>query len=99
VIPYSQYITKELAAFIKKAEGLEIILVDGRPEGISNIVDGQEESELLGATEKCKVVALSELASNLKAQGIFDVQLKTPFMDLTYYHYIKEKYVSERIRT
>ncbi|MDF2789292.1 MAG: glycosyl hydrolase family 2, sugar binding domain protein [Neobacillus sp.] len=90
VIPYSQYITKELAAFIKKAEDLEIIFVDGRPEGISNIVDGQEELELLGAIEKCKVVALTELAANLKAQGIFDVQLKTPFKDLTYYHYMKD---------
>ncbi|MDQ0972235.1 hypothetical protein QFZ31_002113 [Neobacillus niacini] len=90
VIPYSQYITKELAAFIKKAEGLEIIFVDRRPEGISNLVDGQEALELLGVIEKCKVVALTELAANLKAQGIFDVHVKTPFKDLTYYHYMKE---------
>jgi hypothetical protein len=42
VIPYSQYITKELAAFIKNSGNLEIIFIDGRPDGISNLVDGQE---------------------------------------------------------
>jgi hypothetical protein len=90
VIPYSQYITKELAAFIKNAAGLEIIFVDGQPEGISNVVDGQEVSELLRALEKYKIVPLSELAKELKEKGIFDLQLKKPFKDLTYYHYEKE---------
>ncbi|MFB3159880.1 glycosyl hydrolase [Neobacillus sp. 179-J 1A1 HS] len=93
VIPYSQYITKELAAFIKKAEGLEIIFVDGGPEGISNIVDRQEESDFFGAIKKCKVVALSKLASVLNAEGVFDIQLKKPFKDLTYYHYMKENHI------
>ncbi|MEH7094123.1 glycosyl hydrolase [Neobacillus vireti] len=90
VIPYSRYITKELAAFIKNVDDLEIILVDGKPEGIANVVDGQEVSELLRAVEKCKVVPLSELATELKEEGIFDLQLKKPFKDLTYYHYEKE---------
>ncbi|ULT58998.1 hypothetical protein L1999_10925 [Neobacillus drentensis] len=90
VIPYSQYITKELAAFIRDAAGLEIIFVDGKPEGISNVVDGQEVSELLRAVEKYKVVPLSELAKELKEEGIVDLQLKKPFKDLTYYHYEKE---------
>ncbi|PLS05408.1 glycosyl hydrolase [Neobacillus cucumis] len=90
VIPYSQYITKELAAFIKNAAGLEIIFVDNKPEGISNAVDGQEISELLKAVEKCKVIPLKELVSELQAEGIYDIKLKQPFKDLTYYHYIKE---------
>ncbi|MBT2654762.1 hypothetical protein J7E81_05800 [Bacillus sp. ISL-18] len=89
VIPYSQYITKELAAFIKATAGLEIIFVDGKPEGISNVVDEQEVSELLRAVDKFKVVPLSELAKELKKEGIFDLQLKKPFKDLTYYHYEK----------
>lgn len=90
VIPYSQYITKELAVFIKHSCGLEIIFVESRPEGISNVVDQHEVSELLSAVEKCKVVALSELASVLKAEGVVDIQLKNPFKELTYYHYKKE---------
>jgi len=90
VIPYSQYITKELAVFIQNTEGLEIIFVDGRPEGISNVVDGQVVSELLTAVEKCKVVPLSELALELHEEGIYDIKLKKPFKDLSYYHYLKE---------
>jgi len=90
IIPYSQYITKELAAFIKSAEGLEIIFVDGKPEGISNVVDRQEASELLRGVDKCKVVPLDELAPELKAEGVVDIQLKKQFKDLTYYHYVKE---------
>ncbi|MEH7547473.1 glycosyl hydrolase [Neobacillus vireti] len=90
VIPYSQYITKELAAFIKNAGGLEIIFLDGKPEGISNVVDKQEVSELLKSIETCKVVSISELASELRANGIFDIKLTNAFKDLTYYHYVKE---------
>jgi hypothetical protein len=90
VIPYSQYITKELVAFIKNSGNLEIIFIDGRPEGISNVVDGHEVSELLKVVEKCKVVGLNELVSALKAEGVFDIQVKQPFKDLTYYHYKKE---------
>ncbi|MBM7652396.1 glycosyl hydrolase [Neobacillus cucumis] len=90
VIPYSQFITKELAAFINNSADLEIIFVDGRPEGISNLVDQEEASNLLKAVDKCKVVSLGELASELRTVGIYDIKLKKPFKDLTYYHYLKE---------
>ncbi|WP_160719282.1 glycosyl hydrolase [Bacillus sp. USDA818B3_A] len=93
VIPYSQYITKELAAFIKNADGLEIIFVDGKPEGISNVVDKQEVSYLLKSIETCKVVSLSELASDLRINGIYDIKLTNTFKDLTYYHYVKENHI------
>ncbi|NHC42512.1 glycoside hydrolase family 2 [Bacillus sp. MM2020_1] len=91
VIPYSQYITKELAAFINNADGLEILFVDGRPEGIANVVDKLEAAELLAATKECKVIPLTDLAKELKSKGIYDIQLKKPFKDLTYYHYVKEQ--------
>jgi len=90
VIPYSQYITKELASFIKNSNGLEIIFVGGWPEGISNVTDRKEDTELLEATKECKVVPLSDLVDELKARGIYDIQLKKPFNELTYYHYVKE---------
>ncbi|MEH7418020.1 glycosyl hydrolase [Neobacillus drentensis] len=93
IIPYSQYITKELAAFIGDAVGLQIIFVDGKPEGISNVVDKQEVSELLKAIERCKLVSISELASELRANGIYDVKLTNAFKDLTYYHYEKENHI------
>ncbi|MBT2721135.1 sugar-binding domain-containing protein [Bacillus sp. ISL-46] len=90
IIPYSQYITKELASFIKNSDGLEIIFIDERPEGISNVLDQQEAAELLGEIEECKVVRLSDLANDFSARGIYDIQLKKPFKELTYYHYVKE---------
>ncbi|MEH7073509.1 sugar-binding domain-containing protein [Neobacillus drentensis] len=90
VIPYSQYITKELASFIKNSDGLEIIFVDGRPEGIANVVDQMEAADLLRATEDCKVIPLRNLTNELKALGIYDIRLKKPFKDLTYYHYVKD---------
>jgi hypothetical protein len=90
VIPYSQYITKELASFIKNSNGLEIIFVGGWPEGISNVADRKEDTELLEATKECKVVPLSDLVDELKARGIYDIQLKKPYNELTYYHYVKE---------
>lgn len=90
VIPYSQFITKELAAFINNSADLEIIFVDGRPEGISNLVDQEEASNLLKAVDRCKVVSLGDLASELRTEGIYDIKLKKPFKDLTYYHYVKE---------
>ncbi|MED4229170.1 glycosyl hydrolase [Neobacillus cucumis] len=90
VIPYSQFITKELAALINNSADLEVIFVDGRPEGISNLVDQEEASNLLKAVDKCKVVSLGELASELRTEGIYEIKLKKPFKDLTYYHYVKE---------
>ncbi|MEH7131071.1 sugar-binding domain-containing protein [Neobacillus drentensis] len=90
VIPYSQYITKELATFINNSDGLQIIFVDGRPEGISNVVDQTEAAELLRATEDSTVISLSNLANELRALAIYDIQLNKPFKGLTYYHYRKE---------
>ncbi|WP_163538072.1 glycosyl hydrolase [Gracilibacillus sp. YIM 98692] len=90
VIPYSQYITKELAAFIRDAIDLEIIFVDDRPENISNELDQDEVKVFLEATERCKVVPLEDLANELRTLDIYDINLKKPFKDLTYYHYFKE---------
>ncbi|WP_034332619.1 sugar-binding domain-containing protein [Bacillus sp. J37] len=90
VIPYSEYITKELATFIKNSDGFEIIFVDNKPKGISNEGNKSLSQELIKSVEKCKVVPLDKLVTELKASGIFDLELKKPFKDLTYYHYFKE---------
>lgn len=90
VIPYSQYITKELAQFIKNADGLEVIFVDGLPQGISNETKDDEVTQLVKACEGCKVIKLEELANQLKHREFNSVKLSSKFPGLTYYHYFRE---------
>lgn len=90
IIPYSQYITKELADFIKNSNGLEIIFVDNLPQGITNETREIEVLELMKACEKCKVVKLEELGCYLHEKGFYEIKLKDKFLDLTYYHYFKD---------
>ncbi|MDT8860218.1 hypothetical protein N0O92_08225 [Alkalihalobacillus sp. MEB130] len=90
VFPYSQFITKELAEFIIENKSLDFIFVNQRPEAISNEVEATVSKKLLEAMNECKVVPLDDLANELKANGMYDIQLKKPFKDLTYYHYVKE---------
>lgn len=90
VIPYSQYITKELAIFIKNSNGVEVIFVDGLPQGISNEIKEDEIVQLLKACEGCTVVKLEDLASELKSRGFNSINLKSKFPDLTYYHYFRD---------
>lgn len=89
VIPYCQYATKELAAFIRSAGGLNIIFVDGHPEGIANELDDEAARSLMDAVSRCAVVRLDELADRLKAEGLCDIRLRRPFKDLTCYRYRK----------
>lgn len=90
VIPYSQYITKELANFIKTAKGLEIIFVDGMPQGITNETSETKQAELIKICEGCTILKLEELADALQEKGFKEVKLKNKFSDLTYYHYFKD---------
>ncbi|MBU7591276.1 sugar-binding domain-containing protein [Metabacillus halosaccharovorans] len=90
VIPYSQYITKELATFIKNSVELEIFFIEGLPQGISNEINELAAEELLQATKSCKVIPLTSLAHELKARGIYDIRMKKLFKDLTYFRYFKE---------
>jgi len=92
VIPYSEYVTRELAAFIRMAAqaGLRIVFVNGLPKGIANEPDEGIAGELLAAIQSCEVAQLDDLAARLKAEGIYDVHLHQPFRDLTYYRYVKD---------
>ncbi|WP_256758092.1 sugar-binding domain-containing protein [Cohnella sp. WQ 127256] len=92
IIPYSQYVTKELALFMMKNQELEIIFVDGHPEGISNERNDQRAAELLAAIKTRSVISLSQLADELKAKHIYDICLNNSFKDLTYYHYFKDNH-------
>jgi hypothetical protein len=90
VIPYSQYITREMATFIKDAKGFEIIFVDDLPQGIANETDETAALELMNIVNRCKVIKLERLAAELKAEGIYDIKFKDEFSSLAYYHYYKE---------
>ncbi|MFT8347533.1 glycoside hydrolase family 2 [Clostridium saccharoperbutylacetonicum] len=89
VIPYTKYIAKELANFIKNAKGVEIVFVDAMPQGITNETSAAEEAELMKSCGNCTVVKLEELAGVLQQKGFKEVKLNDKFSDLTYYHYFK----------
>ncbi|MCM8709903.1 glycoside hydrolase family 2 [Clostridium sp. SYSU_GA19001] len=90
IIPYSQYITKELAIFIKNSKDFNVIFVDDLPQGISNETNEAAASELMNIVRKCRALELEKLAEELKTCGIYDITLKNEFSSLTYYHYYKE---------
>jgi len=93
VLPYSQYITKELAAFIRDAVDLDIIFIDAAPEGISNELNEALSDELLVAARLRKVVAIDKLADYLIEKGHYDIRLTSEFKHLTYYHYKKNQHL------
>lgn len=90
IIPYSQYIIKELAQFIKNSNGFEVVFVDGIPQGISNETNEVEVANLLRACEGCKVIKLEELADQLQTRELNSVKLVNKFKDISFYHYFKE---------
>lgn len=87
IVPYTQRITKELAAFIEKADGLPVIFVDALPEQVVNT----EDKAVPAAVLACKVVALENLAETLKDAGYYEVALGEYFKDLSVYHYVKDR--------
>ncbi len=88
IVPYSKYITKELALFIKDAKDFDVIFVNKLPEAISNETDSNKANQLLSICEKCKVINLDEISNALIEEK--SIKLKNKFKDLTVYHYYKE---------
>lgn len=93
IVPYAEYITRETAAFAGKASeaGFPVFFVDGRPTGLCNLMDPEEEKCLLKGLSKCNVVSLDDLSKTLKSNQLFEIDSSTEFDQLRYYHYRKEK--------
>ncbi|WP_140398054.1 glycosyl hydrolase [Lachnoclostridium sp. An169] len=91
VIPYAQFITKEVAMFASRASqaGYPVVFVDALPEGICDMHHEAEETILLASLKSCHVVSLNDLAAWLTENKWNEILSVTPFARLRYYHYIK----------
>lgn len=76
-----------------------MIFVDGKPEtviGTGGCVERIEETAGEGRRAGAvggEVIALSELAGELKARGFSDIAVDTEFKDLSFYHYKKDRQI------
>jgi len=84
IIPYSQYITEDVAEAVIKLrnKNYPVLFIDGLPTGI---VDGN--NDLLAEINDCKVVTLDDLLSDLKEYSVPEIVVEPSFSRLRYLHY------------
>jgi len=88
IVPFSQFITKELLSFIQTFSNGKIFFIGDFPERVI----GYEEKIDFSKYDQCSVVALEELPNLLKKENANEIKLSTPFEKLVYTHYCKENY-------
>lgn len=88
VVPYTQFITKELLRFIEKYKHGKIYFVDAFPEAVI----GNEEMIDFSKWDHCSVLSLDELPVKLKSEKLNEIKLSTPFKQLVTMHYCKKDY-------
>jgi hypothetical protein len=70
VIPYSQFITRAVAEFIKSnSERFPIVFIDSTPEGICDMAESEEQEALIKSVQSCTTIQLNRLPEFL---GAFD---------------------------
>ncbi len=87
VIPYAQYITREVADFIAEAQtaGFPVWFINGLPEGICGSVE-----PIPAHVAHCPVVSLEQLVAKLTENAYTDAKNDTAFPRLRIYHYRHE---------
>lgn len=92
VIPYSQFLTEGVAAFVAETagSGFPIILIDALPEGISDCNDKGGEADLLRAIAACTVTSLGALPTLLRQTICCDFLAQPVFRRLRYYHCLSD---------
>ena len=91
IVPYSERITKELAEFIAQNKDFPVIFVDQLPTSIVNANAGDLKD--LSMIKSAKVILIHELVKELKKAGYQDIEIDTPFEQLSFYHYKKEEHI------
>lgn len=87
VIPYCERIPKSAAKFIIEArgKGLPVYFVDALPNGYCEELGCIDER-----VSSCKTANLNELASALRNDGIFDIEVSAHEHFLRYNHFVKD---------
>lgn len=86
IIGNTPVIPEKLAEFVEKSGEFPVLFVDDLP---SDVIGKQKLSEEFH--EKCQVVLLEDLASEMKNRGFTDVESDVEFKNLSTYHYKKDR--------
>lgn len=87
IVGYTPRITSNLVKFIEHAGDFPVVFVDALPEGtVDKVCD-------MSAIQGCEVIALEQLADNMKTKGFMDIVSDTEFKDLSFYHYSKDHHI------
>lgn len=107
IVPYTQFVTVEFAKSVEELqmEGMNILFLDGMPEGVCNLKEEKElkEKNLIGSVEqdmmkeeimkgilRCQVLSLEELVPYLNHLGIPKVRFIPENSYLRVLHYKEE---------
>lgn len=88
VIPYSQFITKAVAEFIKSNSArFPIVFIDSSPDGICDMTDGQEQTALLEHVKDCPTVLLKDLPDFLEKHNCRSIRVSPEFKYIRFQRY------------
>lgn len=89
VIPYSEALPKRLIEklLVYLENGLRIYFINDIPKVSSEGINIDKELQKLQESEYCKILNLSNLVTDLKNSGIYDIKVHDKQPYLRYYHY------------
>ena len=93
IVPYAEYITKEVADFVLQAAAQDflVVFVNDYPSGICNW-DELQSQELIAKIKVSRtvVIGLDDLSRYLREKQLVDLVIEPEFKQLRYYHYEKK---------
>lgn len=92
VVPYAQYISKEMVPVVEKLQqlGIPVLFVDGLPEGFYDEMENLETVNLEIVKKACQTVPLEQLTDVLRRKDIPEIVLSPENNRIRYLHYQKE---------
>lgn len=88
IVPYSEFITKELLEFINNNKNITVIFIDKKPEKVSNNFD--VENNINEVLKDCLVTSLNDIDKVIQQLELNEVTLMNKFNEIVYYHYKKD---------
>ncbi len=95
IVPYMQYVTKEIVRAVKEmaGKGIPVLFIQDFPEGLCDTAASEiseDKAVILDMKEAAKVAALDELGSVVHKMGIPEVVISPENNRIRYYHYVHE---------
>ncbi|MDM8210889.1 glycoside hydrolase family 2 [Mediterraneibacter glycyrrhizinilyticus] len=88
IIPWAQKINKALYRFICDNPDLPVIFLNSLPESV--VDDPCADIKVIENMESVQAKAEDELASYLRSEGFYDIEISQTFPELSFYHYEKD---------